>query len=105
METKSRRSREEGEALVTQFTESGLTQMAYAKSAGINVSSLQYWLRKITTADEADESGRFVELTSGAKNGNNVSLSVQIGSEVTMRFAALPPPSYLAELSREMRTC
>ena len=104
MDTSARRTGEEGEALVKRFRESGLTQRAFAESAGIKVCTLQYWLRKVAEGRDS-VGGRFVELKPGMCKEGPVSLTVQIGADVTMRFQALPPPSYLAELSREMRTC
>ena len=83
-----------------------MTQKAFSEEAGIKVCSLQYWLRKKVSADDDPSSARFVELkTMPGLSDGGVSLSVQIGSGVTMRFATLPPPAYLAELSREMKTC
>ena len=105
MGTSSRRSIEDGRKLVSRFKESGLTQKGFALESGVNVCSLQYWLRKVATADDS-QSARFVELDTRPGLGDGrISLSVQIGSEVTMRFATLPPPAYLAELSLAMKSC
>ena len=105
METSSRRTRKEGQALVCRFRESGLTQRKFAKREGIKVCTLQYWLKKPAVLEESG-GARFVELKPGTSvGGGHVSLSVHIGADITMRFAALPPPSYLGALSRELVTC
>jgi len=105
MATGLRRPVEEWKLLVSRFKESGMTQKAFSEEAGIKVCSLQYWLRKISSDDEAS-SARFVELkTRAGFSAGGVSVSLQIGSDVTISFATLPPPTYLAELSREMKTC
>jgi len=45
------RSAEEGSELVERYVESGLTQRVFAQEEGIGVSTLQYWLRKISAAE------------------------------------------------------
>jgi hypothetical protein len=105
MGTSSRRKMEDGRVLVSRFKESGRTQKAFAQDEGINVCSLQYWLRKVASSDDVSKP-RFVELNQRTGFGDDRALlSVQIGNDVMMRFATLPPPAYLAELSREMKTC
>ncbi len=100
----TRRTIDDGRVLVSQFKESGLTQKEFALETGVNVCTLQYWMRKTGWSDN-DGKARFVELKTGAGTDGHFLLNVQIGSDVTMRFATLPPPRYLAELSREMKTC
>jgi len=105
MGTSSRRSMEDGMELVSRFKQSGLTQKGFALESGVNVCSLQYWLRKVAAVDDS-QAARFVELDTRSGLGDErISLSVQIGSEVTMRFATLPHPAYLAELSLAMKSC
>jgi hypothetical protein len=106
MTTGARRSFEDGRDLVTRFKESRLTQRRFAVETGVTVSSLQYWLRRVAS-DEGDSSkARFVELSARPGFGDGrVTLSVQIGGDITMRFETLPAPAYLAELTREMKAC
>lgn len=105
MGTSARRTREEGEELARRFKESGATQREFAKSEGINISTLQYWLRKKSEAS-GEDSGRFIELMPGKSAlCQSVGLTVNVGRDVTMRFATLPPATYLAALSRELKTC
>jgi hypothetical protein len=73
---------------------------------GIKVGTLQYWLRRVAADEESSSNARFVELAARPGIGDGlVSLSVQIGGDITMRFESLPAPAYLAELTREMKTC
>ncbi len=101
----SRRPVEEWKLLVSRFKDSGMTQKGFCEEVGIKVCSLQYWVRKMS-ADDGSSSARFVELKTSIGSGSgHVPLSVQIGGGIVLRFATLPPATYLAEISREMKTC
>lgn len=102
MKKSRRRSASEGARLAARYAASGVTQREFADREGVTMSALQYWLRKARAGDEGDEAAerfRFVEVigeeAEGAPAGG---VSMDLGG-VTLRFEALPSPSYLVSVA------
>jgi transcriptional regulator with XRE-family HTH domain len=95
-----RRSATEGARLVERYEASGLTQREFADRNGVTMSTLQYWLRKARSGDEAPvEQFRFVEVVeNGSPDSATGGMSMEFVDGLMLRFEGLPSPSYLAEV-------
>ena len=99
---RTRRSADEGKALVEQFRQSGLGQREFARKHGVPLHTLLYWIRKL---GETKQDLRFVEVLDGKKPREPVvSVSVETGT-VALRFNALPDPTYLVDLAKRLAGC
>lgn len=101
MKKSRRRGAAEGTGLVERYKASGLTQRKYADRNGVTVATLQYWLRKTRSGDEAPaEQFRFVEVIENGSRGTATSgMSMDLGGGLTLRFESLPSPSYLVSVA------
>ena len=104
MKKSRRRSASDGAELVARYEASGLTQREFADLGGVTMSALQYWLRKARAEDgggeEAEEQFRFVEVIGEESEGApTCGVSMELGGGLTLRFEALPSPSYLASVA------
>ncbi len=103
MTQKQKRSRKEIERIVERYRKSGLSQKKFAAENGILYSTLQYWL-KILRNEEREKSNsavQFVQVVEQrAPAPADTSVVMEIGQKATIRFGALPEPSYWAELDR-----
>ncbi|MBW2735636.1 MAG: hypothetical protein JRH20_24900 [Deltaproteobacteria bacterium] len=100
MSRSRRRGATEGARLVERYEASGLTQRGFAEENEVTVATLQYWLRKARSGDEAPvEQFRFVEVVeNGSPDSATGGMSLEFGDGLTLRFEGLPSPSYLAEV-------
>lgn len=100
MSRSRRRSSSEGARLVKRYEASGLTQLGFARENEVTVATLQYWLRKVRSGDEAPvEQFRFVEVVeNGSQESSTGGMSLEFGDGLMLRFEGLPSPSYLAEV-------
>jgi transposase-like protein len=102
-----RRSREYWERLVAEFESSDESAPSFADSHQVHVATLRSWLYRIRRECEEsyDPATAFVEVIQVAEQSdrirsNGVRLDLPGGAEVYLD--KLPPPSYLAELCREL---
>lgn len=106
---RTKRSPEQGKALVQDFRDSGLTQEQFAEKHNVSVPTLQRWLRRAgdgTAGDEAQPKMKFVEVlrrrgrqaVRGPGVGPVASLTIELPQGSYIRFDALPPVEYLARL-------
>ena len=51
------RTQSEGEELIAEYVESGMTQRAFCEREGISVGTLAYWLRKVGRAETDEGAG------------------------------------------------
>ena len=66
------RTKAEREAILSEFLESGLSQRAFCEERRIELSTLQYWLRKTRELEDAEEAAvmpPFVEVQLEAGSG------------------------------------
>ena len=99
---RTRRSVDEGKALVEQFKQSGLGQREFTKKHSIPLHTLLYWIRKLR---ETKQDLRFVEVLDVKKPGEIVfAVSVETGT-VALRFNHLPDSAYLVDLAKGLAGC
>jgi hypothetical protein len=106
METQ-RTTPEQRAEIVTKFRQSGLTQRAFAESAGIRLAQLKGWLYPKTYSTKASCRPRFVRVQTpsvGAIAGD-AKLQMDLVNGVVLRFGCLPEPEYLARLHRALSAC
>ena len=92
--TQKRRSREEGEKLVAEFKQSGLSQNKFAEKQGIKPTMLQYWLRKLSEKPDL----RIVEVVATDKGP----IRLELPGGAAVHFDTPPSPEYLAHLALEL---
>lgn len=95
--TKAKRTREEGQKLVAEFTASGLSQAKFVEKKGMKLASLQYWLRKLRN-DEREAELRFVEVVAKEKGA----VRMELPGGAVVHFDVLPSTEYLANLALEL---
>lgn len=84
---RARRSREDWRRLVSEQTESGLTQAAFCKANGLSVASLQYWKRKLADSSETMPSAPWVDLgTLAAAASPDWEIELQLGEGICIRL-------------------
>jgi len=89
------RTVEEGRALVTAFSASGLTAQAFAQEAGCSLHTLHYWKKRVKDIDASSAAPeRFVEVSRGAAIAS--AMSIQAGI-VQVSFAVLPGAAWLSD--------
>ena len=88
-----RRSREWWSSTVAEWRNSGLTQVAFARDAGINVNTLRWWIAEFRHAEPA----HLVEVVELEPARSDVRLELELPSGATLRFDELPSASWLAE--------
>jgi len=98
---RTRRSVDEGKALVEQFQQSGLSRDEFARQRGIAPHTLHYWIRKL---GETKQDLRFVEVLDGKPTREHVALCIESGA-VALRFNVLPDPAYLVDLTKRLAGC
>jgi hypothetical protein len=69
----------EAESIIEQLSNSGMTQVEFARSNNITLHTLRYWLYK--RRKKSKESGSFIELKN-IFNGNNILLRYPNGVEL-----------------------
>jgi transposase-like protein len=100
-----RRSREYWEQLVDEFEQGDESAPAFARSHQVHVATFRSWLYRLRREREQEPyepETAFVEVVplESKIRSNGVRLDLPGGFEV--HLAELPPPSYLAELCREL---
>ena len=103
---RKKRSREEGEALVARYRESGLTQRGFAQAEGVSLSAVMYWVSKVSrekAVENCVSGARFVEVTprsfgKSAIDNDGCGLVIEIGHGIRLQFDHLPRAQYLAEV-------
>ena len=89
-----RRSRQWWSSTVAEWRSSGLTQVAFAHDAGINVNTLRWWVAEFRRAEPT----HLVEVVELEPGRNEVRLAIELPSGATLRFDELPSASWLAEV-------
>ncbi len=103
-----KRSREEWAAIVAEYRASGLTQQAFAESAGVTVSSLARWLQTFRMEAESEgldpECGGWVDLVRQKPSAQPQIMAeptrLLVGGGVWLELWELPPPEYIALVAR-----
>lgn len=99
-EKRERRSREAWRAVVTEWRSSGEKAPEFARQRGLKASNLYYWSSVL--GREADKRGaRLVPVQLAACEVRSMGTELAVGG-VRVRFEDLPPPSYVAALSRAL---
>ena len=65
-----------------EFRDSGMTRKAFCKSRGIALSTLGYWLKRLSVPASSPQSSAFVPMGTVELNPRAV-LRIRLGSEVT----------------------
>jgi len=104
---RQRRSREYWEQLVSEFEAGNESAPAFARRHQVHVATFRSWLYRIRREREREQEPyepetAFVEVVplEPSSRSNGVRLDLPGGFE--LHLAELPPPAYLAELSREL---
>ena len=96
----ARRTKEEGLRLALEYQQSGMTQIEFAKSRQVTLSSIQYWTQKSQRPDRKSEfsQNQFVEIRPvESKPSFCGKLWIQT-PKVAMQFEQLPQAQYLVQL-------
>jgi len=99
-EKRGRRSREAWRNLVSQWRSSGAKAPEFARLHGLKASNLYYW-SSVLGREEAKPSARLVPVQLASREVPSMATELAVGG-VRVRFEDLPPPSYVAALSRAL---
>jgi hypothetical protein len=98
---RSRRSQDQWHAILTEHLATEGSVQELAEKLGCRPSTIEFQLKRITSPDTAAKPrtpGGFVEVSARATSAAPVAdaLRLQTATGVTVTFAVLPPPEYLA---------
>jgi hypothetical protein len=89
---------------VAQFERGGESQADFCQRRGLGLSALQHWLYRLRREQREGRKpeARFVPVVVGAApTAGATACKLKLG-DAEVCFAALPPPSYIAEVLRLM---
>lgn len=99
-EKRGRRSRATWRNLVTEWRSSGAKAPEFARLHGLKAASLYYW-SSVLGREEAKPSARLVPVQLAPREVRSMGTELAIGA-VRVCFEDLPPPSYVAALSKAL---
>jgi hypothetical protein len=93
--------------ILERYDGSGLSQIAFARQAGIKVATLRYQLqRRSKQAPSTAVTGSFREIRLAGSASSDTGLVVRIDrSGVRVEGTALPAPGWVAAVLRELAAC
>jgi hypothetical protein len=94
----SRRSLEEMEGLVRECERSGMTQKEFVLRRGINISTLQYWRRRVKAAQKP----HFVEVQALPAMDGARAARIELPGNVVIHWEGALPVEALVQLSRAL---
>ena len=102
-----RRRRDRGywEQLVDEFEQGDESAPAFAKQHQVHVATFRSWLYRIRREREQEPyepETAFVEVVPLEPSGRSHGVRLDLPGGFEVHLAELPPPAYLAELSREL---
>ena len=99
-EKRERRRREAWQNLVAQWRSSGVRAPEFARLHGLKVANLYYW-SSVLGREKAKPCARLVPVQVAPREVRSMGTELAVGT-VRVRFEDLPPPSYVAALSKAL---
>jgi transposase-like protein len=90
--------------LIAQYQQSGQTQIEFARQHEIKVGTLRQWLRRRPGTPRAARPEFKELLLTPASTNPNWSTEIQLGHEITVRFAANVSATFMTKLVKVLRT-
>lgn len=99
------KTRTEWESIVGEFGRSGMTQAEFAKSSGVALATLQYWIRKLR--DDARPARVELRPAAAAPDvASDVSIVEAYTDQFSVHFKGPASPEYIAAVLRALaRPC
>ena len=94
LQNKVRRSRAEIETILSEFRESGLTQVAFARERGLNLATFRTWLAK----NRGERVKGFCPVT--VRGENNDALTIRLPGGIEISVCGGADPQWVIALAR-----